>query len=442
MIAVASVGAGWSLRRLERLIDLGLPRAAALACVAPAAFLIAGDLRHTVEEFVLFGRGYFTERPLRSPDYSALRVAAGESVFVLQLESVNSAVLFERSSEGNVRRRVAMPGLEAMLREGDGVLFPFFWANGMQTNRAQEAILCAISGNAGQALSADPGRLQRRTCLPRHLADAGFATVFLYSYFDLEFFNFAQFEKAMGFAELVHGSDLMARDDRRHPWGYDDCVFYERAFDYLEKRGLARRERVFAYFEVGTNHAPYGGPAKYPEAHPYPAAETFAEHYVNSVAEQDHCLKAFWKRFKALGRDDVHLIVVPDHSVWVGGTKDPDSVFTTWLAYLPPPARKADFRPGTVLAPMPSQAQIYPTVLELLGAPRSRDSFAFALRGEAPPADYDDCHLLADPYTRLVVVRPGRRAEYGLQTGTARIGGDAPHRMDYWTFHDQHRCKP
>lgn len=30
---------------------------------------------------------------------------------------------------------------------------------------------------------------------------------------------------------------------------------------------------------------------------------------------QDHCLLTFWKRFRELGRDDVHLFIVPDRSL-------------------------------------------------------------------------------------------------------------------------------
>lgn len=439
-LAAASAAAWTLLRVLRHRLEVRLRPAPMLGCIGLLAYLAAADVRYIAEELVIFSRGHFKELPLRSPDYSHVRLAAGESVFVLQLESVSSAALFERAGDG-VRPLVPLPGLEAMLREGDGVLFPFFWANGTQTNRAHEAILCAVSGNAGQALSVDPARLGRKVCLPRQLAASGFATVFLYSYFDLEFFNFAEFQKAIGFGSLVYGPALMQEGDRRHAWGYDDCVFYERAFDYLEKGGLGKRERLFAYFEVGSHHAPYGGTPKYPEAHPYRAPKTFTEHYLNSVAEQDHCLHAFWKRFKALARDDVHLIVVPDHSIWLHGTSHPDAVFQTWLAYLPPARRKSEFAPGMVLTPVPSQAQIYPTVLELLGGAPSPDSFAFALRGSPAPIDYRDCHLLADPYARLVVVDRGRRAEYVLQTGTVRVQSGASEKIDYWTFNERYGCK-
>jgi len=443
LVLCAASAVAWGLLRvLRRRFDIPLRRLPALACVGLLAYMSSGDARFAAEELWIFTRVKVNELPLRGPDYSALPVHSGESVFILQLESVNSQVLFERTPGEGLRRRVAMPGLETVVREGNAVLFPFFWANGMQTNRAQEAILCAISGNTGQAISIDPRRLLYRTCLPRQLADAGFTTVFLYSYFDIDFFNFAQFQKAVGFQDLVYGKRLMAPEDRRHLWGYDDCVFYERAFDYLEKRGLSGRERLFAYLEVGTNHVPFLNTDKYPGVHPYRPAATPAQHYVNSLAEQDHCLKTFWKRFKALGRDDVHLIIVPDHSIWSGdAVADAEGLFTTWMAYVPPAGRKAQFAPRTVLEPVPSQAQIYPTVLELLGAPRSRDSFAFVLRGEPTPADYDDCHLLVDPYARLLVVGNGRKAEFVLHSESVRLPHNVTQKMDYWTFQKRFGCE-
>jgi hypothetical protein len=441
ILSTSSVAACALLRILRRRLRVPLRPLPVLACVGVLSYLSAGDIRYVIEELLIFRRLHVNELPLRSPDYSTLPIRSGESVFMLQLESVNSAVLFERTPVGGVRPRVAMPGLQTIVREGGAVLFPFFWANGMQTNRAQESILCAISGNTGHAISHNPARLVYRTCLPRQLAGAGFATVFLYSYFDLDFFNFAEFQKAVGFQDLVYGTELMAQGDRRHLWGYDDCVFYERAFDYLERRGLGRRERLFAYFEVGMHHVPFFNTNKYPGVHPYRTPATPNEHYVNSLAEQDHCLEAFWNRFKALARDDVHLIIIPDHSIWTGeAAGDADGVFTTWMAYVPPARRRDQFTPRAVLAPMPSQAQIYPTVLELLGAPRTRESFAFALRGEPTPDDYDDCHVLADPYARLLVVGTQRRAEFLLQTESARFAKDVTEKMDYRTFQKRFGC--
>lgn len=430
--ATASMCAALTLAALRRLFGR-LPHAApaATACLGVALCLGATDLHYAAQELAAGDVPPRAAPPLM-PDYSQLAPARAESVFIIQLESVNSYALFDRpAGRGPHRQRVALPGLDTMLREGRGVLFPLFWANGTKTNRAWESILCAISGNLGEAVAFDPPRLARHTCLPAHLAHAGYATVFFYAYFDAEFFNLGRFAAAAGFQDLAYGERLMRPGDRRHAWGYDDCVFYERAFDELAARGLHRRERVFAYFEVGSNHAPFDSSRKYPAAHPYPGSSDPGEQYVNAVAEQDHCLLAFWKRFRELGRDDVHLFIVPDHSVWVPGTlQREDAPFATWLAYVPPARRAGDFRPGAVATPTPSQAEIYPTILELLGAGRTPRSFAFALRGEPAPDDYDDCKMLSDAQRRLVVRRGAERFEWSA-------GGS-----DFWSFRRRFACKP
>jgi hypothetical protein len=407
----------WALARGAARLSPG--RGAGFACLGLLSYFAAADLWYATSELVLYPRSYFVQRPylagpLSVPDYSGVPIRSSESVFIVQLESVNALTLFERTDDAaGYKAQIAQPALETMLREGGGVLFPFFWANSTQTNRAWESILCGVSGNLGPPISQEPSRLLRRTCLPRLLAEAGYAPVFLYAYFELEFFNLRGFADMAGFRDVVYGPKLMAQDDRRHEWAYDDCVFYERAFDYLARQGLDRRERLFAYFEVGMNHWPFMHTLKHPQAHPYRTPASPLEHYRNALAEQDHCLGTFWQRFRSLGRDDVHLFIVPDHSVWIRGAPlHPDGGFVTWLAYIPPARRAAEFKPRAVLAPMPSQAQLYPTIVELLQGPAQARSFAFALRGEPPPPRYEDCHLLSDPFQRLVVHRNGARAEY------------------------------
>jgi hypothetical protein len=423
LLALACTSAGaarallWGLRTLAARFAPG-PRSG-VACLGLLCYFAASDLWYAANELVLYPRSYFLDHPyipgpLSVPDYSGVTIRSKESVFIVQLESVNALTLFERTSDAEgFRPRVAQPGLETILKEGGGVLFPFFWANSVQTNRAWEAILCGVSGNLGPPISQEPARLLRRTCLPELLGDAGYARVFLYSYFELDFFNLRGFASRAGFQEVAHGPKLMAKGDLRHEWAYDDCVFYERAFEYLAREGLDRRERVFAYFEVGMNHWPFRNTMKHPQAHPYREPASPIEHYLNGVAEQDHCLAAFWKRFRSLGRDDVHLFILPDHSVWVHGAPlHPDAAFATWLAYVPPARRAAEFKPRAVLSPTPSQAQLYPTLIELLQGPPQPRSFAFALRGDAAAPDYDDCHLLSEPFRRLVVHRGGERSEF------------------------------
>lgn len=436
----------WALRALSARFTAG-PRVA-VVCLGLFCYLAGADAWYAANELVLYPRSYFLKgpyipAPLSVPDYSGVPIRSKESVFIVQLESVNTLTLFERTNDAaGFRPLVAQPGLETILREGGGILYPFFWANSMQTNRAWETILCGVSGNLGPPISQEPARLLRRTCLPRLLADAGYARVFLYSYFDLDFFNLRGFASMAGFQEVAYGPKLMAKGDRQHQWGYDDCVFYERAFEYLAREGLDRRERVLAYFEVGMNHWPFRDTMKHPQAHPYPAPTTPLEHYRNAVAEQDHCLLTFWKRFRALGRDDIHLFVLPDHGVWVPGAPlHPDTLFATWLAYVPPARRAAEFKPRVVLSPTPSQAQLYPTIIELLDGPPQARSFGFSLRGEPASPGYDDCHLLSEPFQRLVVYNKGERTEFRLGNEDAARPGAVAYAAFLSTFRDRLTCK-
>jgi hypothetical protein len=436
-VALFASGAAWALLRALSARSwrlAGGPRRTVL-CAGLLCYFVAADLWYAAEELVLYPRIYAVESPvlpalLSVPDHSTLPIRAKEAVFVVQLESVNSLAV----------RNVPQPGLETILKEGRGVLFPLFWANGTQTHRAWESILCGISGNLGPAMSADPARLTRVTCLPAHLAAGGYEPLWLYSYFNLEFFNLGEFARRAGFRDVIYGDKLMREGDPRHSWGYDDCVFYERAFDHLARHGLDRRDRLFAYFGVGMHHAPFLNSRKYPQAHPYADPGNILEHYLNSNAEQDHCLRVFWKRFKQLGRDDVHLFILPDHSLWLPGVPvHPDAGFATWLVYVPPARRAGEFEPRTVLAPMPSQAQLYPTILELLEGTPLPGSFAFALRGEPPPPRYRDCHLLTDASQRLVVRKGEARAEYRLR-GTSIVVPGAAYQSDFWGFKETFAC--
>jgi hypothetical protein len=447
-LAAAGAALAWvvarGLRSIAPRLQPGVP--ATVACFGFACWLLASDLWYAADQLVLNNRWAEARSAAPEPsvtDYSALAVASRESVFVLQLESVTTHALFERAADraGGYRERVPQPGMNTILKEGHGVLFPWFWANGVQTHRAWESILCGVSANLGESYAVNPLRLSRTTCLPAHLAGAGYRTIFFYSFFDLQFFNLGAFARRAGFQEMAYGPQLMAEGDRRHRWAYDDCVFYDRAFDHLAKSGLARSERVFAYFEVGMNHSPFSNTDKYPDAHPHREPKQILEHYVNSVSEQDHCLLRFWQRFRSLGRDDVHLFILPDHGLWIPGLPpQPDPAFATWLIYVPPLRRQAEFRPRAVLAPVPSQAQLYPTILELLGAGTAPASFAFALRGEAPPPGYHDCHALTDGGNRLVVRRGGERVEYRPESREASAPGGVRMTMDYPAFWHQFGC--
>ena len=448
-LVLAASAAAWVLARALRTLSTRLSpgRLGGIVCLGLVCYLAGRDVWYAASELVFAPPAYLQGgTPLAAaplvPDYSALPVRSRESVFIVQLESVNTHAVFDLATDGShYQARVRQPGLETILKEGNGVLFPLFWANATQTHRAWESMLCGVSGNLGLPLAYDAVRLLRTTCLPNHLGRAGYSTVFLYSYFNLDFFDLRGFAKMAGFQEVAYGPKLMAEGDRRHQWAYDDCVFYERAFQYLARHQLDKREAVFAHFEVGMNHSPFINSRKYPEAHPFPEPANSLEHYVNSVAEQDHCLLAFWKAFRRLDRDDVHLFILPDHGIY-GMFHQPDAMFATWLAYIPPRRRAAEFTARAVLAPIPSQAQIYPTVLELLGGEAHPASFAFALRGERASPRYDDCHLLTEPFSKSMVVRRnGERMVFRLRYGDVVSANGQTQPADARSFAERFACR-
>jgi hypothetical protein len=92
-----------------------------------------------------------------------------------------------------------------------------------------------------------------------------------------------------------------------------------------------------------------------------------------------------------------------------------------------------------VVAPTPSQAQLYPTILELLEGKPLPGSFAFALRGAPAPARYHDCHVLAEAPLRLVVRKNGERTEHRLRASSFATLVGVPE-LDFWAARESLSC--
>jgi len=294
-------------------------------------------------------------------------------------------------------------------RSGGGTLYPFFWSNTFATNRGIESLLCGVTGNLGRDMGA--GKRPDARCLPELLRERGYRTPYYYSFFDVDFYDFKHFLPALGFSEIVYGSSLMREGDVKFAWGYDDCTFYDRLG---EKFAADDGQPFFAYVEVSMHHAPFDGERRYPEVWPHPNPIDYRERYVNSLAEQDHCLPRFAKALARL-KQKPHVFVVGDHSVPIEKTFSLEDRFMTTLLYLPPEGEKA--RAVATEAP-PSQADLYATIVDLLYGVSAPNSFAGALRGGDAPAI---CATLANQYGVLAYARPRERARYTLEEGRATI---------------------
>lgn len=337
------------------------------------------------------------------PDNSVFGTDSNESVFILQLESGNGM-----ASEGKLTiDGKQYDGLYApMMRRvaEDGVHFPLFWGNSMQTNRGQEAILCGIANNMGDSYSYRPQDISTK-CLPEILKENGYKTVFLSSYYEDQYFNLGEFMDHIGFEDSHHGDMMVPGEDTKYPWGYDDCSFVRRSFDYL-KATYMPNEKKFVYLEFTNNHMPFIPREEYASVHPFSSPRNYIERYLDSAAEQDHCVGEFYKAFQEYTGGNAHLLILPDHSWPVGTHRNTfnernaynDNILTNF-AYVPPVSRRAEFRIGEILDRIFSQTDIIPTLFEILNRTSYPQSFVFALKKESASEEvYEDCHVFTQPY--------------------------------------------
>src|SRR3990172_3389526 len=183
------------------------------------------------------------------PDNSHYSTQSSENVFIVQLESGNAlAVNGNLTIDGIAYDETYNPKMREIAK--DGIYIPYFWGNSIQTNRAQENILCGMTGNLKEAFSYRPNELNV-TCLPEILNKANYTTLFFRSD-DIEFANTGNFMKHLGFKE-IHYDDIMKDDDVKFRWGYDDCRFYTRVFEYL-KENYPDSQKLFVYIEVSSHH--------------------------------------------------------------------------------------------------------------------------------------------------------------------------------------------
>lgn len=327
-----------------------------------------------------------------------------DNIFILQLESLNAmAASGQLSQDGDKYKGDFIPHMRSIAKS-DGVFFPYFWANETNTNRAQEVILCGIVGNLGKALSYRLNEINI-DCLPTTLAKAGYTTVAFRSDY-LEFENEGEFLKKTGFQE-VHFKDIMKPGELKYWWGYDDCLFYRRAFEYL-KVHYPNPQKLLVFVEVSTHHVPFNWVhPPYTFLHKFKTPVNFLEDYLNSLLEQDYCVQTFYDEYRNYVGDRSHLFILADHS-WPTGINEektdmikavnPEQMLTS-LAYIPPTEKWGDFRRGSEEKNMFSQADLVPTIYELLTNKPYQNSFTYALKQSGhKPSSYEDCHLLVQAY--------------------------------------------
>lgn len=325
-----------------------------------------------------------------------------ESLIVLQLESVNSAVIFSGTTEP-FASRIPLPGLQKV-RDLGGLWIPHIWSNSFGTHLGMSSILCGTSG----ALTAQLVRPSDGTpCMPERFRRAGFDTTFYYSFRDADFYQMKTHVGALGFQNFYFGDALMKNQESNLKWGYQDCSFYKRAFDHMESSGLASKKKIFVYMSVHMHHAPFGNHLDI--EHPFAKPATSEEVYLNSAFEQEHCMVEFIERVQQLKRNDLHVMIIGDHGFPVNKRWGTYDHFATSYYFLPSRQRRSEFKSGDRSGPQIAQDQIISTVLELFGTPPSPTSFLWALKGEAQPANYRKCLLISEFGHDMAIALEGQR---------------------------------
>ena len=343
---------------------------------------------------------------------------AKENVIILQLESFNALALngLLQNKDG-VYDGFYMPSLRRIAE--DGIFFPYLWSNDMQTNRSQSAILCGIVRNIDRSYSFRIEDIPN-VCLPEILQSAGYRTA-LFRSDRLGYAETGKFMQAMGMEEL-HYKDIMHEGDVRYGWGFDDCTFYQRSFEYLKNNPDDRP--LFAYVEVSTNHVPFVNREEYAFVHEFPEPKNYLENYINASKQQDYCAGKFYDQFLAYDPENTHLFIISDTS-WPVGTHGStnnewgayNDNFLTPAVYIPPRRRLDEFRSGVEEERFFSLSDLTPTILDLLTGVEYQNSFASVLRsGGMLSENYEQCHILTQPYgdVEIAVVRNQIKDVYSI----------------------------
>lgn len=344
-----------------------------------------------------------------------LRFTRGESVFIVQMESVNGLLMNgDYVVDGKTLTGNFLPGMQRLAPRG--ISIPYFWGHDILTHRGQQAILCGAVRNLHVPYF-DEAVPRTTDCLPELFRREGYRTVFLSNYWDGSFSGIETFMKRIGFRDL-HFADFMKPNDPVSVWGFDERAFFTRAFDYLESR-YGRDEKLFVYLAISSHHAGFtrerGSDLKW-----FLTADRHKRisQYLESARIQDESLLTFYQRFQRFTGGNAHAFFVADHGFPLGlygGTMPGhgstiDNYLTPFL-YLPPAGRASEFALGRKLDDVVyAQSDLLPTIAELLTEqPHQNSMVPFMKREPAVRADYEPCQVMVQPLDdRVIIIARGK----------------------------------
>ena len=292
------------------------------------------------------------------------------------------------------------PHLDALSKEG--LLFAQVYATGTRTVRGLEALSLGTPPVPGQAIVRRPAN-EHLTTLGEILAHQDVDTFFFYGgygYFD----NMNAYFGANDY-RVVDRTDIPS--DRivfENVWGVADEVLFNTVIERIDQREQASRP-FFAHVMTTSNHRPY----TYPDGRidiPSPGGREGAVKYT------DYAIGKFIRDAKTRPWfSDTLFVLVADHCASVAGkTKLPVRNYRIPLVLYSP----GNLKPG-VFAPMISQIDLAPSLIDALGRPGSHLFYGRSVFTDGPWSErafisnYQELGYLKN--NKLTVLLPRRRVQ-------------------------------
>lgn len=318
-----------------------------------------------------------------------------KNLVLVSVESLSASYL---GSYGSTERLT--PNMDALAREG--LRFANVYATGTRTVRGLEALSLGTPPVPGQAIVRRPHN-DHLTTLGEVLEHQGFDTFFFYGgygYFDNMNAYFSKNDY-----RVVDRTDIPAeRIVFENVWGVADEVLFDTVVSQLDQQAHTKRP-FFAHVMTTSNHRPY----TYPDGRidiPSPGGRKGAVKYSDyAIGKFIHDAKTRpW--FK-----DTLFVFVADHCASVSGkTRLPVKHYQIPLIMYAP----GNLQPG-VFAPMISQIDIVPSLIEALGQHGDDLFFGRSVFEGNPPlerafiSNYQELGYLKR--NKLTVLLPKRRVQ-------------------------------
>ncbi|MFW5871670.1 MAG: LTA synthase family protein [bacterium] len=334
---------------------------------------------------------------------SAPQETTSPHVFIIFEESFNANFIEAVNEAG----KEYTPTFNKLINEG--VYFPNFYSNSVQTAKGHFATLCSLLPMIINKVAVDYPH-NNFNCLPKILKKNEYTNIFTQAFSSPTFDNAQKFASNLGFdLTWFMNPSLVTQDEWNKNvwgWGIQDNIYFKTMLKELDKLYAQNpHQKYFMTFATISNHMKFKNVPK-EQRYLYKEQKNKFQRYANSIRVADEYLNEFFVQLKQ--RDylkDSLVIVVGDHSFPAGEHGSFDNENGYFNEYFKTPLLiywKGVLQPKRINK-LASQVDIAPTILDLLQIKSSNHFIGTSLLS----SESDFVHLI-QPYagTYLAVISP------------------------------------